>query len=192
MKYTLLTIFSFLAFGLFGNNNDPIHNTKTINTETSTVVWTGKKVTSSHTGTINIKDGEVVFHSGKLVGGSFIIDMNSISCTDLREKGAKKLVGHLKSDDFFGVPNHPLANFKITNVSASKVAGESLITGDLTIKGITKSISFSANVSANKATATMEINRTDFGIKYGSGSFFDNLGNKMIKDKFTLDISLDY
>lgn len=192
MKYTLLAFFLIFSFTLFATGITPDHTTKKINIKTSTAVWTGKKVTGEHTGTINIKDGSVEFHSGKLIAGSFTMDMNSIVCTDLREGGARKLEGHLKSDDFFGVPNHPTANFKITNVAENKTIGESTITGDLTIKGITKSITFLANISDNNATVTLTINRIDFDIKYGSGSFFDDLGDKMIYDDFIIALDLKY
>lgn len=169
-----------------------IEETKTINTEESTVLWTGKKVTGQHTGTIGIKSGSLKFNNGTLSGGNITIDMNSITCTDLREKGAQKLVGHLKSDDFFGVPNHPTAELNITTVAISRERNSYQITADITIKEITKSITFTASVGVNEASAKIIIDRTDFDVKYGSGSFFDDLGDKTIYDDFELEIKLKY
>ena len=194
MKQILLVIFSMISFSIMATNvGDADHvEPKKINTETSTVVWTGKKVTGMHTGNISIKSGNLKFDHGTLVGGKITMDMNSISCTDLAERGAQKLVGHLKSDDFFGVPNHPTADLVITKVNPGTKRGSYAITADLTIKGTTKSITFETMVNKNSANTTLVIDRTDFDIRYGSGSFFDDLGNKTIYDDFELVIQLNF
>ena len=191
MKNLLLVLFTLSTFAAFASNTNPITEGKTINTETSTVVWTGKKVTGSHTGTINIKSGNLDFEKGHLTGGEVVMDMTSLVCTDLKGGGAQKLVGHLSSDDFFGVPNHPTATFKITEVKPT-TSNTTMITGDLTIKGQTHPVTFTATMGENNATATMTIDRTKYGIKYGSGSFFDNLGDKTIYDTFDLELNLNY
>ena len=194
MKQILFAAFMIFAFSSSANTTDPTndHETKTIQTDASSIVWTGKKVTGSHTGTIKVKSGNLEFHNGVLKGGMITIDMNSMVCTDLDKSTAPKLEGHLKSDDFFGVPSHPTATLKITNASPAQARGGYDITADITIKGITKSITFSALVGSDEASSKVTINRTDFGIKYGSGSFFDNLGDKMIYDNFDLELTLKY
>ena len=194
MKQFLFAVLILLSSSLAATTVNPIVNeeTKPINVSESAIVWTGKKVTGQHTGNIMIKSGNLDFDNGALTGGSLTIDMASITCSDLKPKGAKKLEGHLKSDDFFGVPNHPTAQLTFTGVNASKTRGSYEITADLTIKEITKSITFTAVVGGNEATAIIVIDRTDFDVRYGSGSFFDDLGDKTIYDDFKLEVKLKY
>lgn len=176
-------VFSAFAF------TSPIENKVPI-TE-STIIWKGKKVIgSSHNGTIDLKEGYFEFKNDALVGGHFVIDMTSISNNDLEGKYKTKLEGHLKSDDFFGVEKFPTASFKINEVNQSN--GSYNITGDMTIKGITNSVSFDLNMNGNTSTATIEIDRSKFDVRYGSGSFFDNLGDKTISDIIELNISLKH
>ena len=108
--------------------------------------------------------------------------------------GAKKLVGHLKSDDFFGVEKHPTASLQVTKVISRGKVGSYKIIGDLTIKGTTKEIKFNTVVDNTTgvpvASADLTIDRSDFGIRYGSGSFFDDLGDKTIYDEFDLSLKL--
>ena len=163
---------------------------KTINTEKSSIAWEGKKVTGTHTGLISITEGSLEFDHGKLTGGNIIIDMTSMSSTDLKGPPANKLLGHLKSDDFFGVEAFPTAELNITEVKKSD-SGYT-VTGDLTIKGTTKAVTFDAVVSESGATAQIVIDRTDYNVKYGSGKFFENLGDKTIYDDFTLDVNLAF
>lgn len=194
MKQIIFAALFLVSFSLSANNTNPVNNgeTKTINTEESTVVWTGKKVTGQHTGKINIKSGSLDFDNGALVGGSFTIDMASIVCTDLDEGSAKKLEGHLKSDDFFGVENNPTSQLTITKVERGEATGSYNITADITIKGITQPINFTAQVGSTMASAMVTIDRSKFNVKYGSGSFFDGLGDKMIYDEFELDLNLKF
>ena len=168
--------------------------TMEVNVSESKVTWLGKKVTGEHTGTISIANGSLEMDGGKLSGGSFEIDMNSIENSDIEnEEYNQKLVGHLKSDDFFGVEKFPKASFVIKEVSA-KTATKYHVTGDLTIKGITKSIEFPVEISVmeNKAvaSASITVDRSEVDVRYGSGSFFDGLGDKMIYDDFQLDVTL--
>lgn len=180
-----------LIIGMSFFFTNPTHvTTKTVDVNESIVTWTGHKVTKAHEGTIKIKEGKLEFDHDVLKGGSFTMDMTSITCTDLNPGGAAKLVGHLSSDDFFGVAAHPTADFVITKVVSSDTAGEYNITGDLTIKGKTNSVTFDANVGDNGAKADIKVDRTIYDIKYGSGSFFDNLGDKAISDEFDLVINL--
>lgn len=180
----------FVAFGLAGLAFTNAVETVKVNTEKSVVSWKGYKVTGEHAGTIAVKNGELIFDNNKLTGGSFEIDMTTITCTDLEGDWAKKLEGHLKSADFFGVENHPTAKFVITKIGSRGAENQYKVTGDLTIKDITKEVRFNASVSKTEATAEIELDRTDFEVKYGSGSFFDNLGDKTIYDEFDLDVKL--
>ncbi len=159
--------------------------------KTSTVEWKGYKVTGSHYGTINLSEGNLIFSGDTLTGGSFVVDMTSLTSTDLEGEWKEKLDGHLKSDDFFGVESHPTASLVFTNVKASSKNSYD-VTADLTIKGITNPINFTLAVYGNKANATLKIDRAQYDIKYGSGSFFDNLGDKAIYDEFDLVVDLEF
>lgn len=164
-----------------------------VDTTQSTIQWTGRKVTGEHTGKISIKEGKLDMENNQLTGGSFVIDMNSIVNEDLSGEYKGKLEGHLKSDDFFGVATYPTAKFVITEVEAGK-GKQYTLTGDLTIKGITHEISFPAtvNTAGNQVTADAKIvvDRAKYDVRYGSDSFFDNLGDKVIYDDFDLEVSL--
>lgn len=168
--------------------------TYNVNTGTSNVVWTAYKVTGQHTGNVKIKNGSLTVADGKLTGGSFEVDMTSISCTDMQGEYADKLIGHIKSDDFFGVAKYPTAKYVITKAIPTDSKGNYKIVGNLTIKSTTKEVKFNANVAeangAVTATGKMTIDRSEFDVKYGSGSFFDGLGDKTIYDDFDLQISL--
>lgn len=185
---TLFSLFTILT--AIANPTEP--TTKKVDTTTSTITWLGEKVLGSHTGDIKIKEGNLEFVDDQLSGGSFTIDMTTINTTDLEGKGAAKLNGHLKSDDFFGVEAYPTATFVINKVAPRGKAGEYKITGEMTIKGITKEIKFNAVVLDGNAAAQLVLDRTDFNVKYGSGSFFDSLGDKTIYDEFTLTLNLNY
>lgn len=158
----------------------------------SKVLWKGYKVTGQHSGTVNIKDGDLQFTDGALSGGSFTIDMTSLKVTDLSGGMAAKLEGHLKSPDFFGVEKHPTASLKITKAVSRGTPGSYKIVADLTIKETTKKIKFQTQLSDDNKTATAKItiDRSDFNVRYGSGSFFDGLGDKTIYDEFDLDVKL--
>jgi polyisoprenoid-binding protein YceI len=162
----------------------------------SDLTWNAKKVTGEHTGKISLKEGTINVDGKKLVGGSFVADLNSITCVDLTDKTYNdKLIGHLKSDDFFSVEKHPTAKFVVTKAVA-KSAGVYDVTGDLTIKGITKPVSFPVTLTptatGTEATGKLVVDRSKYDIKYNSKSFFDvsTLGDKMIHDDFTIDVKL--
>lgn len=162
-----------------------------VNVDKTTVKWTGTKVVgSSHDGFIKLSEGHLDLKSDEISGGTFIIDMNSITNTDLDNKEYnQKLVGHLKSDDFFGVAAHPTATLEIKEASAFNNNTAS-VKGHLTIKGQTKAIMFDVEKKETAYVATITVDRTLYGIRYGSGSFFDNLGDKAISNDFTLDVVL--
>lgn len=166
--------------------------TKTVDASKSTINWVGKKVTGSHEGTIGIKNGTLVFKKNKLTGGTFVVDMNALTVTDLASgKGKENLEGHLKADDFFGTTKFPTSTLVFKKV-ASKANGIYTVTGDLTIKGITKPIIFDLATTATTAATTLKVDRTKYDIKYNSGNFFQNLGDKVINDDFELKVALQF
>lgn len=161
----------------------------------SEVIWKGYKVTGQHHGTVALQSGTLNFHDDLLVGGEFIIDMTTIKNTDMAGGGGQaKLEGHLRSDDFFSVEKHPTANFKMTKVIPYGTAGNYRVAGDLTIKGITKPVKFMTQMTSNggtlTATAVITIDRSEYDVRYGSGSFFDNLGDKALHDDFDLQVTI--
>lgn len=166
--------------------------TKSILIGQSNINWKGYKVTGSHEGNMKFKSGTLAFNGQVLTGGELTVDMNSLDCTDLQGGGKAKLEGHLKSDDFFGVAAHPYATIKLTKVVSRGTAGDYKVIANITIKNITKEIKFNATAKDGTATADIKLDRADFDIKYGSGSFFDNLGDKTIYDEFDLAVTLKY
>lgn len=163
---------------------------KVVKIESSKVNWKGYKVTGQHEGTINLESGKLMFDGDLLKGGTFVMDMTSINTTDLEGESKTKLDGHLKSADFFGIEKHPTATMEFINVSGKD--GSYKVKANLTIKETTKPVEFSMTVKGNTATASVEIDRTEYDIKYGSSSFFDNLKDKAIYDNFDLNVSLSF
>jgi polyisoprenoid-binding protein YceI len=165
---------------------------KKIDISKSNITWVGKKVTGSHEGNVKFKEGTLAFKGAKLTGGNFIVNMASLDVTDLKAgSGKEKLEGHLKSEDFFGTEKFSTGTLVFTKVSA-KQNGLYAITADLTLKGVTKPITFDMNIKGSKANAALVVDRTKYDIKYGSGSFFDDLGDKAIYDNFDLAVELTF
>jgi polyisoprenoid-binding protein YceI len=161
-----------------------------INTSKSTVIWTGNKIGGSHTGGITIKEGYFEVKKGTIIGGKVVIDMNSMTNTDMKDEGYKqKLIGHLKSDDFFGVEKFPTASFTINKQSKLK-NGKATVTGALSIKGKTAPITFDVVQKGSVYTTQLKVDRSKYDVRYGSKSFFDNIGDKAIDDIFILDIQI--
>ena len=163
---------------------------KTINISKSNVFWEGHKITGSHEGLMMFKSGHLNFENNKLTGGSFIVDMQSISCTDLSGNSKKSFEKHLNSEDFFGTEKHPTSKLLITKVEKRKNKNLFKCSGDITIKNITQKIYFDIKIEKNKAFVKTKIDRSKFNIKYKSGSFFDGLGDSLIYDEFDLKINL--
>jgi polyisoprenoid-binding protein YceI len=184
MKNTILALFLVLGVVVFAQ-------TKKINLSTSNIEWVGEKVTGSHNGTLKFKSGSLTFSGKKLTGGTFEVDMTSLTVTDLQAgKGKEKLEGHLKADDFFGVDKHKTAQMKFTKVVPTSNPNVYEVTADLTIKGITKPLTFTFTAGEEMARTSTKIDRTIYGIKYNSGNFFENLGDKVIYDEFELNVAI--
>lgn len=167
-----------------------------LDTANSKIEWKGFKVVktdnTSHFGTIKFDSGELTVNEGKLESGTFTADMNSLTSVDLKDDAEQlnKLNGHLKSGDFFEVEKFPKATFEITKVSDNTAGTDynTLLDGNLTIKGITKPVQFNANVSANNgevsiATEPKDIKREDFGVKFQMP-----VENGVVKDEVNLQI----
>lgn len=190
MKKNVLSLVFAVVFGFTTFAITPIDGEKkVVKPEESVVTWKAYKVTGSHTGIVNLKEGSLMFDEGKLTGGEFVVDMTTLVSTDLEGEYKGKLEGHLKSDDFFGIAKHPTSKLVFTSVESSgKHSYE--VTGDLTIKGITKPVTFDVSVYGSKATASLKVDRTNYDIKFRSDNFFENLGDKTIYDEFDLVVDL--
>ncbi len=159
------------------------------------IQWEGKKIIGSgHTGELALKSGSMVIEKDTIKSGEFVIDMTSLKNTDLTdEKMSAKLIGHLKSDDFFSIEKHPTALLTINKVTPGK-DGKATVIGELTIKGIKKPINFPAEIKSDKsgvtAKSTITVDRTAYDIKYNSLKFFSAIGDKAINDTFTVVVEL--
>lgn len=165
--------------------------------EKSKLEWEGKKVTGKHNGIVKIKSGDLYLENEKITGGSFDIDFTTIEVLDIKDAEMNaKLTTHLKSDDFFAASNFPVGKFVISNVEAvnDEKGNNVKVNGSLTIKGISKPVSFPAKVSVNSGNVTASgeftIDRTQWDIKFRSGKFFENLGDNLIYDDFTIRLNL--
>ncbi|WP_031427766.1 YceI family protein [Flavimarina sp. Hel_I_48] len=169
-----------------------------VDTQASTITWEGNKPTGTHTGTVNLESG-VVKVAGDSLSGSFLIDMTTITDTDLEGEQKTNLEQHLKGTvegkegDFFNVQKYPTAAFEITDVMDDN--GKQMLEGNLTIKDAKNNISFPVTYSVDGSTMTLKsepftIDRTKWNVNYGSKSVFDDLGDKFISDDITLTIDI--
>jgi polyisoprenoid-binding protein YceI len=165
--------------------------TKKIDVSKSSIKWLAKKVTGEHSGTVALQSGALVFKKDALKGGTFTVNMTSLTATDLTGEYLDKLNGHLKSDDFFGTEKFKTSTLVFKTV-APKGNNVYSVTADLTIKGITKPVAFDITVKGNTATTTFNVDRTKYDIKYNSKSFFDSIGDKAIYDEFELTVNLTF
>lgn len=183
----LATVVAFITFSFTTIDGDK----KEIKTDQSKLVWKGYKFTGSHHGTVDIKSGSLTFQDHKLIGGEFVVDMPTLVSLDAQGGMKTKLEGHLKSDDFFGVENHPTSTLVFTEVVTSGKNSYD-VKGDLTIKGKTNPIVFKISIYGGKATASLKVDRSKYDVRYGSASFFDNLQDKVIYDEFDLVADLEF
>ncbi len=202
MKYTNLLISGILSTAFLLTNCSPkpaelagdaypvakaAGNTFSINADQSSVKWIGAKVSMKHNGTVKIKGGEITAKGGNITSGKFVIDMPTLENLDLDGAWKAKLEGHLKSADFFEVDKYPDATFEIASVTKSEKNYD--VRGNLTIKGITKGISFPAEINFDgetpvSATGTITINRQNWGIVY------PGMADDLISDSVQFDVNL--
>lgn len=185
MKKVLLS----LALSAFLLINVAAQQKLVADTTNTKLLWLGEKVTGQHTGTIKLQSGWLNWQNDKITSGEFIIDMASIKDSESNAR----LEGHLKSDDFFGVTNFPTAKLVVTG-STPFDKGNAVVSGTLTIKGVTNPIEFKSAMQKKDDGvwffSNIVVDRTRYSIRYGSGSFFDNLGDKTIYDEFKLKVNL--
>jgi len=196
MKFVLISLLALLSFSVEAQRTD-------IDLKQSKIEWTGKKLGGEHYGNIQLSSGHLTFNKNKLVGGTFEMDMASITCVDITDdKSNKRLVDHLKSEDFFSVTRFPKSSFIITRVEY-KSATEYLVTGDLTIKDKANPITFTAKINAmstqtiaeailvfDRSEAILVFDRSKYDVKFGSQSFFENLGDKLVYDDVDMTVKL--
>jgi polyisoprenoid-binding protein YceI len=165
-----------------------------VDVASSVITWKGTKPTGAHDGIIMLQEGSLNLEAGKLTGGTFVIEMSSIKNLDLDAEGAAKIVGHLSSPDFFDVATYATSKFVITSVVEAE--GKLAVTGNLTVKDITKSITIPATLLSVGNVTTFKsdifnIDRAEFNIKYASKTFFDNLKDKFIDDAIELSFTVN-
>jgi len=159
----------------------------------SEVLWIGRKVTGEHNGHIQVAGGFIIKNKGKLESGEILLNMQSITVDDIENpKWNQKLVTHLKDDDFFNSEKYPTAKFVFNNFKGK--GADTHVSGEMTIRDKTVPMNIILNVvvdvDSSHATGSINIDRSLFGVKYGSGTFFDGLGDKMIMDKFSLNFKI--
>lgn len=170
--------------------------TLTVDASKSKVAWVGrKKLGSSHNGTVGVKSGTVTMGPKTLTGGEIVIDMTSLAVSDIPASDANnaKLDGHLESADFFDVAKHPTSTLVVSSAK-DLGAGKHEVKGKITIKGTTHDVTFPVDVKQaggeTMAMGKLSLDRTKFGVKYGSGNFFKLAADKVIEDTFDLDFTL--
>jgi len=170
---------------------------QSINVIKSNVKWYGDEITGKqHYGSLKFKEGNIILTgtgkiSDKIISGNFIVDMTSLNVEDITGRGKNSLEGHLKSDDFFSVSKFNYAYLKILK-SNDPVNGVQTINGDLTIKGISHPVTFTMELNGKKAKSNLIFDRTKYDVKFRSGNFFQNLGDKLIYDDIKLEVSLEF
>lgn len=183
-----IAFFSAAAFALVVNFGSA--QSFKVNTDDSTLEWEGGNITGkNHTGLIQLTEGYFQLTDGAFALGQFTIDMTSMTNTDLGGEYGDKLVGHLKSDDFFGVETYPTATLEIVSSTPFRNS-RAKVRANATIKGHTEEVSFDVARNGDAFDAELVLDRSKFDVRYGSGSFFDNLGDNVILDDFTMRIHL--
>ena len=212
MKTNFLKLSTIVAFTAFMSCNDKAKEADTTeaedvavaeatavtykaNTDESMIEWKGFKPTGTHTGVIEVENGTVMVEDGEVTSGNFEIDMSTIEVQDIpkEDENNAKLTGHLTSPDFFDVEQYPTAKFEVTGMEEKD--GKTMLSGNLTMKDATNNISFPVTTSMDDSMMTLTsetftIDRSKWNVKYGSKSFFDNLGDKFINDDIELKVTL--
>jgi polyisoprenoid-binding protein YceI len=194
-KITLSLLSIALTFAAVAGGVEKGENVYSVDAKSSTLTWNAKKVTGEHTGNVTVKQGNLVLENGAPKTAYVQVDMSTITCSDLTDRETNaKLIGHLKSDDFFAVSKHQFAEINITSFKPTANKGEYTASGTLKIKGTTEAISFPFTMSENGGMATiagkLTFDRSKYDIRYGSSSFFEGLGDKVIYDDVDLSFSV--
>lgn len=190
---TILALALVLGTNAFAQTKEMTTN-YTVDPQKTKIEYVGKKVTGQHNGTVAVKNGNLVFKGAELSGGEIVVDMNSMTVTDITDKDtAQKYLGHMKSEDFFNTQKYPES--KLVIKSTKKVGADLEVKGDLTMIGETQPVTFKVtnwdwSDKTVKGKAKLVLDRTKWGLRYGSGKFFKGLGDKMINDEFELMIDL--
>lgn len=176
---------------------DGIHQ---IDLEKSKVEWTGRNLTGAHSGTLKLRQGRIEIENGRLVRGSFSLDMDSMKNSDIDDgKMREMLIAHLKSNDFFDVARFPTANFQLSKIApladAPPGSPNCDVTGELTLKGVRRELTFRAVLGHTPdgtlaADAHFDIDRTQWNVLYGSGKFYEKLGKHLVHDEISLALKL--
>jgi len=184
-KISLLMALAVLGTGMLSEVKAEV-----LNTTKSEIKWTGKKIGGTHYGAIELIKGELVLDGDQIANGNFVLDMTTISNADVEsEEYNQKLVGHLKSEDFFNVEKYPESTLQIKKSTPFK-DNKVTVSADLTIKGITEQISFDVVREGSIYTALVKVDRSKFDVRYGSKSFFNDIGDKAIDDIFTMEVTM--
>ncbi len=174
---SILAILTIMSLGFTSQSADIV-------TGQTEFKWTGKKVTGQHYGTLPIKNSTVKEEKGQIVGGEFVLDISNMTVDDLTGEYKTKFLDHMKSEDFFQVEKWPTARLVVEKMDGKMAYGK------LTIKDKTNSVKFPYNQKENVYTGTLKFDRTKYGMIYGSGNFFKNLGDKMIYNDVILDFKV--
>jgi len=196
--FTLLMFVSLVSCNMNSNKTEDTNDatitaadaTYNIVKDESSLVWTGREVsTSSHYGSINFTSGQFEIADGLISQGEFLVDMTSINVQDMTGGSKERLEGHLRSDDFFSVESFPTAHLYI---SSSEVIsnGKWMVNGFLTIKDISHPVLFEMANTEDGWNANLVFDRSKYNVKFRSGTFFENLGDKLIYDDIELKINL--
>ena len=162
--------------------------------DNSSIKWTGRELsTKSHYGSLQMKNGSLTVNTDGTVNGIIKIDMTTIDCEDLQGRSKASLERHLRSDDFFSVESHPIATLTFKSEGGMGAGNKLAFNGDLEIKGISHPISFESKVKSVdpkvNAIVDMTFDRSKYNVRFRSGTFFQNLGDKLIYDD--IEISVD-
>ncbi len=187
----ILVLFAAVTFLLPQSGSSKIYSP---DLQESSLSWVGKKVTGEHSGSLKLKSGTLKFAGDQILSATFVIDMNSLAVADIKDKKYnKKLRDHLANDDFFSISDHPTAEFVLKEAKPDK-DGQLQAFGDLTIKGEKHPINFPLEVERAGKSVRVKgkatVDRTKYGIKYKSGKFFQNLGDKVIYDNFEVSFNI--
>jgi len=189
IQYSFFTILFLVSFFINAQN-------LRLKTDKSTLKWTGKQITTkTHFGSLKFKSGNITFENGIISSGKFLVDMTSLLVEDLQGNYKQKLEGHLKSDDFFSVEKFNESS--LTILSSSKNDSGLDVNGSLTIKGITLPIKFKLedlemDQEEVRWKGVLTFDRSKYNVRFRSGSFFQNLGDKLILDEIRIETLLDF